>query len=391
MPPKSRPARIQAIIPYGLQYFREVLLGARHYGFDTGRLEFCDPWLDHELKGNLVHLVRRDRVHGIIACINDRPTEKRLHSLGIPVVNISNSLLRPQIPVVTQDDHSVGRLAAHHLKSCGCQAFAFWGEPHHSYSQERLAGFREALLETGLDLQLRLNGGVPFPHGEMHIYKQMVRWLAKCPRPLGVFAALDSLALLLLRAARELHWRVPEDIAILGAGNDDFHVEFESTPLSSVQLPARAIGREAAALLDRLITKRRTRADNIHLPVRDIARRKSTDVLFIDDPAISRAAHYIREHALEPLYLADVVRISGVCRTVLQRRFRQKLGRSISAEILRVRIAHAQSLLARTDLSMAWVAEKSGFSNSQRLSMLFRHAVGMSPSAYRRQLQHRVT
>jgi LacI family transcriptional regulator len=383
------PYQVQTITPYYLEYFREALLGARHYGFDTGRLEFVDHWLEHELRGNLKALIRRDRVSGIITCINSAESIPMYQSLGIPVVNISNSFVSPQIPLVTQDDHSVGRLAAQHLLSCGCQSFAFWGVPKGSFSVERLAGYREALRLAGTENHLYINQAPSESRGNVKVYRKMCTWLSRLPRPLGIFAVLDSIALMLIRACRELGLRVPEDVAILGAGNDDFHVDFESVPLSSIQLPAREIGRSAAELLDQLITHRQRHPPDRHLPVSEIALRKSTDVLFIDDPAISRAVHFIREHATETIYLNDVVRASGVCRTVLQRRFRQKLGRTISDEIQRLRIARAQSLLAQTDLAMSWVAEKSGFSNPQQFSLLFHRATGLSPSAYRRQFREK--
>jgi LacI family transcriptional regulator len=384
---RSSPSRVLVYTPYRLQYFREVLLGVRHYGFDTGRLVFMSHWSDDQPIQDLKAFVRRNAIKGIIVCLHDPATEKIFEFLSLPIINISNTLPESKIPLVTQDDHQVGRVAARHLIDCGCQAFCFWGQPGGQYSEERLSGFREELVKAGFGSKLSVDGGEPEADKKASlVYRRMMRWLAAQPRPLGVFAALDSYAIALLRAAGEIGWRVPEDMAVLGAGNDDLYVQFESIPLSSVELPSRRIGYEAARLLDQMISRKQFIARSKRLPVSEVASRKSSDVLYVRDPFVSRAALYIRENAVQDLYIKDIAQASGVCRTELQQRFRAELGRSILAEVLRIRIGMAQSLLARTDLPMSLVAERCGFANSQRLCLLFRRVVGLSPKAYRKRL-----
>jgi LacI family transcriptional regulator len=216
-------------------------------------------------------------------------------------------------------------------------------------------------------------------------YPRVRLWLASMVRPIGLFAVLDPMGLALIRAARELGWRVPEDVAVLSAGDDAFWVEFESVPLSSVRLPAKQIGYEAASLLDRMIARNRPAAPEIvRLPVSDIAVRRSTDILHVDDAAVAKAAHYIREHATENPYVSTIARIAGVSLSALQTRFQAAIGRSLIAEVRRVRLARAQELLGDTDLPMSIVAERCGFPNSQQFSVVFRQATGLSPRGYRK-------
>lgn len=385
--PSGSPRRIQIVCDGQLAYFRNVILGARQYGFATGRLAFADRWLDHEL-ADLRALVRRDRVEGIVAQIFDGEMERRYAALPVPVVNISNTFPRPVVPTVTQDDVAVGRLAAEHLVACGCGGFGFWGQAGASYSEQRRAGFGAALAARGLAFRAEA-----FQPGEdaRALFRRMVAWLRDLPRPAGLFGVLDTLAQQLARAARALGWRVPEDAAVLGAGDDDFWVEFESVPLSSVKLPARRIGYEAAALLDTMMRRGTRRAPSRFLPVNEIALRKSTDVLHLDDPAVARALRHIREHAAADLYVADVVRAAGISRTALQLRFRAALGRSLMDEVQRTRIARAQTLLAGGELPMSAVAERSGFPNSHRFCVVFRQKTGRTPTVYRRSFRRRET
>lgn len=394
------PFRVQVVAQENLAYFRDTVLGARRHGFSTGRMTFVDRWLDHEMAGDLKRLVKRDRVQGIVASIHTVEMERRFAALGVPVVNVSNSLRRPRLPVVTQDDVAVGRLAAEHLRACGCRAFGFWGQAEASYSEERLAGFRAVV---GAEVAVSAEPWTQVPGATTALFGRMKAWLAKQARPLGVFAVLDTYALLLVRAARDLGWRVPEDVAVLGAGNEDFWVEFDSVPLSSVRLPARQIGHEAAVLLERLMRRAartgkagsgaragravvaRAAENGVRLAGAEIVARRSTDVIYAEDEAVGRAVRFIREHAVENPYVRDVAKAAGVSVVALQTRFREALGRTVLEEIQRVRVERAQAWLAETELKMSAVAERCGFPNSQRFSVVFRQIAGMAPGAYRRQ------
>lgn len=376
----TSPFRVQIVTDSRLAYFREAVIGARRFGFETGRLEFVDRWLEPELRGDLGRLVRRDRVAGIVAPLHTPAEERRYARLGIPVVNISNALSASTIPVVTQDDVAVGRLAAQHLRLCGARSFGFWGDLRQAYVRERHAGFRDELARHGEEGALWMGAGSD---------RRMGPWLGRLRRPAGVFAVLDEQALGLMRAAKRSGWRVPDDVAILGAGDDDFWVEFESVPLSSIRLPARRIGYEAAARLAELLERGGTAWSPLRLPVEGISARRSTDVVFAGDPAVARAVRFIREHALANPYVEDVARAAGLSRTALQARFRALVGRTILHELQRTQLARAQDLLSASDLPMAVIAERSGFPNSQRFSVVFRRRLGVAPSTYRRLHQGR--
>lgn len=384
--PRRRPTppfRVQIVVNPDQEYFREAVLGARHYGFETGRLVFADRWLKHEL-GDLARVVRRDGVQGIVAAAHTPAMETALMKAGVPVVNISNSMRVPRLPVVTQDDVAVGRLAAAHLRDCGCRSFGFWGQAGTSYAGQRWQGFRDGLagFADAPRAEESKTGEAP-----SRTFARMRKWLAGLERPAGVFAAMDSYALVLLRAAREEGWRVPEDVAVLGAGDDDFFVEFERVPLSSIRLPSRNIGYEAGALLDRLVATGATEADAVQLPVGEIAARRSTDVLYVDDPVVAKAVRLMRDQP--GVRVAEVARAAGMARSGLQRRFLQALGRGMREEIQRVRMARARMLLSTTQTKLEVVAEQSGFASVQRFSAQFRRSVGSAPGEYRRTFRMR--
>lgn len=383
MPGRRRAFRMQIICDDNLEYFRNVILGARHYGFTSRSIVLGDRWIAQEER-DLPAMVQRDSIDGIIAQVNDRRFEERLLALPIPVVNISNVLTPPRLPLVTQDDAAVGRLAAEHLLGRGCAVFACWGQQDSSFSAERIDSFRRTLRKMSPTAQCHVGEGPPIAtESGAPLIRRMTKWLRHLPRPLGIFTVLDTFALHLLRAAQGLSLRVPEDVAILGAGDDEFWVEFESIPLSSIKLPSRQIGYEAAELLHTLMRQRRKTAEHRHLPVTELAVRRSTDVLFVKDDAVTRAVAYIREHAAQNIYVNDVVAAAAISRSALQQRFRQALGRTILTEIRTARISRVQSLLRTTDMKLSAIAEACDFPNSPRLHVLFKQRTGQTPGQYR--------
>jgi len=144
-------------------------------------------------------------------------------------------------------------------------------------------------------------------------------------------------------------------------------------------------------LLDRMMSRGRGAGaaapgvKGVRLPGAGIVARRSTDVIYAEDEAVARAVRFIRGRADGNPYVADVAKAAGVSRSALQGRFRRALGRSVLEEIQRARVGRAQALLAETELPMTAVAERCGFPNSQRFSVLFRQVAGMTPTDYRRQ------
>lgn len=377
--PPGRPYHIHVYIDPNLAYFREAILGIRQYGFQTGRLRVADRWQFPERMKNLPEIIRRDKVDGIIAAIHHEELEEEFSELEIPVVNVSNTLMTPRTTVVTQDDFAVGQIAGEHLKSAGGQQFAFWGHQGARYSQERLEGFREAVAKCGgvIDEQSII------PHFGKNEYRRIHRWLSGKQPPLAVFSVIDHFAVMILRAARELGWRIPEEVAVIGAGDDEFLIAFENVPLSSVKLPSRRIGYEAGLEMDRLITTGQKIGRGVRLPPLGLTARQSTDTIFTNDEAIVKALRYIRSHATQKPYIKDIAKAAGVARTTLQKKFQQRLGRTMLDEIQTVRVSYAKDLLRNSNLNLGLIAERCGFSNAQRFSVVFRKVVGKPPGAYR--------
>ena len=99
--------------------------------------------------------------------------------------------------------------------------------------------------------------------------------------------------------------------------------------------------------------------------------------------AIDQARQLIAERSSDENFTVQALaRELGLSRSHFTRRFRQRYQRS-PAEQYETRLGHASELLAMTDLPVAEVARRSGFSDPSWFGVVFRRAYDQSPSAWR--------
>jgi LacI family transcriptional regulator len=198
-------------------------------------------------------------------------------------------------------------------------------------------------------------------------------------------ACSDSRAQRVLEACGRAGVMIPDQVAVIGSGNDETICEFCDPPLSSVVPGYRQVGYEAARMLDRLMRGAVAPSAPLYLKPLGVVTRQSTDVIAVEDPDTAAAVRFIREHACDGVRVQDVAEHCLLSRTELKRRFRRFLGRSVLDQIVRDRLNRAAQLLADTELPIAQIARLSGFSNQQRMGVVFRAKLGITPAQYRKQ------
>ncbi len=161
-----------------------------------------------------------------------------------------------------------------HLVSLGHERIAYVGGPW-ALAGGRYEGYRETLERHGVQLvpsygisaELTLEGGA----------EAMKTLLAVDPPPTAVFCIDDLVAIGALQAARDLGYRVPQDLSIVGF-DDDVYARLVEPTLTTVSQTSFDIGRIAAerALLRLQDEAKRPRAGEvIRLPCQLIIRRST--------------------------------------------------------------------------------------------------------------------
>ncbi len=235
-------------------YFHEVLKGVESVASADGySIIVADSDRSPAKQWRAIELLEAHRVAGIIvagAGVEDDQYLTRLEEDALPVVLLGRHGAR--LPTVRLDNEAAGRLATQHLLAAGRRRVALLGGPPSlTTSADRAAGYRAALAEAGLlpDPDYTVAGDFT-PEGGALAVPQLVERLrqAKKPLPDGLVAANDQMAVGALKALKELGWRVPEDVAVVGIG-DIWTASYVEPPLTTVALPLFRLGQEAMRLL----------------------------------------------------------------------------------------------------------------------------------------------
>jgi AraC-like DNA-binding protein len=145
---------------------------------------------------------------------------------------------------------------------------------------------------------------------------------------------------------------------------------------ATLEAPATRLERELRlAQWLRLVAERHSAA----LPTRAPLTRR-------DDRALRLAGDYLAEHYIRNIGLDELAAVAGVGKFRLIQLFRESTGLPPHALLIAHRVRHARRLL-ETGTPIAAVAAATGFADQSHLHRHFQRSLGMSPGAYRRQLQ----
>lgn len=370
--------------------------------FKIGVLQYARPlrdWAFIHCSGEAVaaELGRKtSRFDGGIGEFGRQDLWKAARKAPFPVVNLYGGRGFGGMPKAGVDDREIGRMAAQHLLAQGHRNFAFFGISGRGFCQGRWSGFRAELCRRGFRaLRYKSFGRYPRPKVAPLIYigneLSIAGWLTTLPKPCAVFCCDDFRAEWIAAECQNLGIRVPEEVSILGVDDDDVHCLSALPNLSSIRLPVRKAGYEAAKMLDALIGGRRNRPRRhpvLLLPPEKVVPRESTDRLAIENPNLVKALRHI--HACAPsgkLSVPEVVAQTGYCRRILESKFKQAFGRTIFQEIRNTQLEKAKSLLRETGQTMENIAESTGWGTASHFGVEFKKLTGLSPGQYRRRMR----
>lgn len=380
--------RIALLLDRGLSFVRGVIQGVRVYAADKPH------WIlrDGPPRLQLVSHVRDWKPHGIIAGLVLPRVAHELVRMRTPLVDTAYTLPGLKVPTVDVDHAAVGWMAAEYFLERKFGHFGFFGSESAAYSRIRESAFRQRAAEAGhavCSCYTEYLADLTTPALWKKSAQKTRRWLRQLAKPAAILCCEDAPARYLADVCTQIRVKVPEDVVLLGVGDDELECNLSQPSLSSIAVPSGRIGYEAAALLDRLMSGESRPPAPLLLPPLHVVTRHSTDVMAIEDATVRAALKYIRQHAWEEIGVADVAHDSAVSRRLLERRFRAILGRSVLEEVIRVRVERAKQLLSETHLPITAVAAQSGFPSARRLDVVFARLTGLSPTAYRRQSQAR--
>jgi DNA-binding LacI/PurR family transcriptional regulator len=266
---------VAVIVPFVTRwFFAAVVQGAeevlRERGYDLLLYNLAgDASARHRVFETSLLTKRVDAV--LVLSLKPSPEElRRLEQLGRPVTIVGADL--PGWATVRIDDHLAAATAMEHLLELGHRRIGYVGGATEGVLDftaptARLAGYRDSLVAAGLapDPALEANGEFTFAGG-MRAGREL---LERTDPPSAVFAASDEMAIGVIRAARELGLRVPEDLSVIGIDDHEMAGFFD---LTTVAQPAHEQGRVAAQQVLRALSHPDWQPEQILLPTQLVVR-----------------------------------------------------------------------------------------------------------------------
>jgi DNA-binding LacI/PurR family transcriptional regulator len=172
---------------------------------------------------------------------------------GIPIVTVDNGLIH--VPTIISDNFQGTRMALDYLRSKGAKKIAHIAGPMRSFAaQERLEGYKEVLESAGMEVDEKLiveAYNYDYDSGKNALV-QLIKQSGEVPD--AIYAASDNIALGAIKALKELGYKVPDDVSVIGFDNIEL-TKYTSPSLTTVSQNKKRIGREAAKHLISLINK----------------------------------------------------------------------------------------------------------------------------------------
>lgn len=326
------------------------------------------------------------RGDGVIALLGARHDHWReLRRLKVPIVDLAESRPNIKLPRVTMDNLAIGRMAAEHFVRAGYRHFAVYHRWKFGVSRRRRDAFQTLVNDDGHRCEVL---SWPSERGDRVDTRQerhdwLMRRLSQLKTPLALFAVRDVEAVEVIEACLAAGINVPDQIAVLGVDNNEMICDCLRVPLSSIDPNLEEVGYQGAALLSGLLSGDAAPSKPIYIPPIGIVRRRSSDGLAVEHAAVATALRFIHEHAHEPIQMSAVVRHVNISRSALEQAFREHFVRPPMAELRRIRLQHAKSLLQETDWTVTEIAKESGFQTAHSLCRTFKQHFGMTPGDYR--------
>ena len=362
---------------WGLKHHSEIYAGCQRFANEAKWITSIIP--------NSPKVLETGSYDGIIARVGTNFNKMAEHK-KIPLVNVWQNSPVKKVTSVFSNSYEAGTIAAEHLLGRGLRRFGFLGFKRDKADFQQLDGYMETLKSTGYQSSIfKFNRSVIEGNAEgwEKFIFQLKNWVKGLQPPVGIHATSDINCRYLIEICKSLELKIPHDLAIVGSGNEPLICNSPYPSITSIDKNFEEVGYQAAKLLDEMMISGKSSKVAKYCQPQGIVPRQSTDSYASDHPKVALALRYIAESANRRIKVNDVANAVATNRRTLERKFREFTGRTISQEILRMRIERAKRLMMESDLSFKELSAELGYRNSDHFYKSFLRAEGQTPSSFR--------
>lgn len=212
----------------------------------------CQTHEDEEREIENLNTLLNAQVDGIMISITNKSKEnekiiKRVLDKEVPLIFFDRRKSIEGVSSVTIDDYKAGYMATQHLIDQGCRRIAHLsGDQSLEIYENRFRGFQQALLDNDLEVN---KDYVIFTKSKVEEGAIAVKQLLSLEQsPDAIFSSSDFAALGAIQELKAQGKKIPEDVCVVGFGNEPF-TKFMELTISTVDQSPLEMGRVAANVL----------------------------------------------------------------------------------------------------------------------------------------------
>jgi LacI family transcriptional regulator len=215
---------------------------------------------------SLRHL-QNGRIDGLLISVSNKTVNdenlQQLQQQGTPIVFFDRVRDDFGTAKVTTDDFESGFKAAEHLIQQGCKKIAYLQVSKKlSIGVNRLSGYLEALKKYNLPQDKKLV--IDCVDDRQKNYAMIRTLLHGKDRPDGIFASVEHLAITTYQVCKDLELNIPNEVKVISFSNLEA-ASFLNPSLTTITQPAFEIGKQAAGILLKALTKKGFKLTNSKL------------------------------------------------------------------------------------------------------------------------------
>lgn len=320
---------------------------------------------------------RENERDGIIVQIGEGPNRDKLlrfiRHASVPVVDLQGDDALGAAPRVLISNAGIAWLAVEHFAKRGFSRFCF-------------VAWRNSPAELQLSQALLADTRTAGCSCETVHLDDLPQAMKNLQRPFALVAANDLIASTVIHICSLQDLEVPEDVVVLGIGDDDVLCTAGPIGISSVDCNFEEQGYAAGRLMDGLMKGEVVQSDSVMIEPCGVTERLSTDTIAVTDKETAKVLRYLRDNYTRQLETEGLAHICGAPGSRTWSSFRKQVGRTVMQELMRLRIRRAQALLADEKLRLADIAQQCGFISRYHFERRFIRLMGCTPRSYRRKL-----
>lgn len=379
---KQKRVAIAVEVDQPYPHHHDVYLGIQRYAMEH-RHWTC---LIDEHPGFAMH--RRKKLvagyDGVIARAS-KTMQRRLKRAGVPLVNVMYASHTKGLAGVYLDTAAAGRQAADHLIDRGFARLVAIVERSYRQSRRFAQAFASCADESGVACKVfEIDEGVYRDTTQwLRFEKSILEAIEDITPPTGLFITNPSAARLVVQHVQARGLQVPHDLAVICQHNVN-SILGVPPQITSIDSNLQRAGYEAAVLLEAMMDGQPPPDKPVMIPPKGVIVRESTDFFAVEDELVAAALVFISSRLTDKLRVDGIAYAMNVSTRLLQMRFDQALGISVSDEVRRLRFEKAKRLLAEPDRLIGSIPEQVGFATLNVMNQVFHREIGMSPGAFRK-------